>query len=555
MHKRYCLVLLFSAIVTTLLVAQPSYAASQDVVLSQIKTGNSSTSRLVEIYNNSDSDVNITGWCLYYSAASNSLSSRAQIGCFTDSNPAINIFLPARAFALLASSQTGIEADKLLMAGLGTGTSGHVSLMDSSGQEIDRVGWGTATANATNPETQQVEIGDSRVIERKSAPEENDVLIDTDNNASDFFQSFLREKYKYGALYEVIDICLNLVGLQESLPDAYILDEENRCISPPMDICLNIEGLQESIPADYVINDEGDCVENATKLFITEMLPNPNGSDIGYEFIEIYNPNKYAVNLAEYLLYVGPEYEKKYPFPADTIIEPGEYLAVYNSLIKYTLLNSQSRAKLVRISDDKIMYEVPMYENPASGVAWALIDDAWQYTSEPTTNAENVLSDNTELNDNLTPCAPHQYRHPETNRCRNIETGSDLVPCKEGQYRHPETNRCRNIETNSGLVPCKEGQYRHPETNRCRSIAGASTLKPCKEGQYRHPETNRCRNIVAMTSADYRVEEMVQSLGVPASWWLFGGTGTLAIGYGTWEWRQELGKVLHKLRFIPRLAK
>ncbi|HET8884693.1 MAG TPA: hypothetical protein VFM68_04455, partial [Candidatus Saccharimonadales bacterium] len=126
-----------------------------------------------------------------------------------------------------------------------------------------------------------------------------------------------------------------------------------------------------------------------------------------------------------------------------------------------------------------------------------------------------------------------------------------LTACKIGQYRHPETNRCRNtISTSGSLKPCKANQYRSAETNRCRNVAtAASTLKPCNDNQYRSAETNRCRKIVATSvpEAAFAVEPVVESGKAFVGWWTLGGVGALAIGYGAWEWRREAATALRKV--------
>lgn len=57
-----------------------------------------------------------------------------------------------------------------------------------------------------------------------------------------------------------VDVCPNLDGLQESIPDGYILQEGN-CVlpPPPVDVCPNLDGAQETLPEGYVLED-GNCV-------------------------------------------------------------------------------------------------------------------------------------------------------------------------------------------------------------------------------------------------------------------------------------------------------
>ena len=63
-------------------------------------------------------------------------------------------------------------------------------------------------------------------------------------------------------LIEVIDVCDNLEGVQESVPEGYTL-EEGVCTQipeEPTDVCENLEGIQESVPEGYELN-EGQCTE------------------------------------------------------------------------------------------------------------------------------------------------------------------------------------------------------------------------------------------------------------------------------------------------------
>lgn len=607
MHKLY-ITLVLSILAALICCARFSGAISSNVLISQIKVGNSATSRLVEIYNNSDMPVDITDWCLFYSSPSNT-SPYANLGCFETVSPAVHVFINARSYALLASTQTGLSADMVLTLGLGSGTSGHVYLMDGSGNEVDRVGWGTAVNAEAN---QSVMLDSTKVIERRQDVIPG-VLIDTDNNKNDFFNSTLRAEYQYGALFEQTDLCINLSGIQQLVPDGYEVDDVGNCALPPVDLCINLEGLQTSVPDGYDLDEVGDCQADVCQnidglqlvipsgmeiitlgecifhdecpnlpdaqavipigyklggdntclldllpIKITELLPNPDGSDDDNEFIEFFNPNDSEIDLANYIFYVGADNTKSYSFPIGSLIGPKQYLAFSNDGIKYTLVNTAGSARLSSI-DGGLIDEASNYENAKDGMAWALIDDVWQYTNRPTPGNENLklliaedpaiaMSENS-----LEPCAANQYRNPETNRCKLLPTANTLTPCKDGQYRSEETNRCRNIVSEvASLTQCPEGQERNPTTNRCRSIAsvlGTSTLAPCKAGQERNPATNRCRNVTAATiaKADYAPEQTKQLSNNSVLWWSLAGVGVVAVGYGIWEWRQEIKRLWQKI--------
>lgn len=69
------------------------------------------------------------------------------------------------------------------------------------------------------------------------------------------------------------------------------------------------------------------------RLLITELLANPDGAEPGGEWVEIYNPNPYAVSLQEVKVgdaeYAGDE-EGMLRFPSWASIAPGEVLVVAN---------------------------------------------------------------------------------------------------------------------------------------------------------------------------------------------------------------------------------
>jgi hypothetical protein len=507
MYKLYGFVMVFSSMLMSLIIMYPLQAISPNVIISQIKAGNSSTSRLVEIYNNSNFPVDITGWCLKYSSPSNT-TPYTNLGCFDSTDLSVRIFIRAGSFALLASTQTGLTADIVITEGLGTGISGHVYLADNLGVEVDRVGWGTAV----NAETAPMTLDLTKVIERRR-DEITNSLIDTDNNGTDFTVSTLRTTYQYGAIYEVVDVCSNIDGLQEKIPDGMESDGIGGCVIH--DECSNLTNVQAVIPDGYKRGAENICLLDLLPLKITEMLPNAIGTDDGNEFIELYNPNNVDIDLANYVMYIGTA-NAKFNFPTGAHIHVGQYLTFSNDDIKYTLVNTTGKV-MVRSADDTLIDETPIYEDSSDGMAWALIDDVWQYTDQPTPSSANVASSiefdsMAVVTSNLAPCAVNQYRSPETNRCRLIVASvSTLTPCKDGQYRSEETNRCRSIASDvTALTPCDEGQERNPETNRCRSVSAllASSLVPCKEGQERNPETNRCRNVAgAMPLAEYKPEQ------------------------------------------------
>jgi hypothetical protein len=562
-------------------------ASSQSVVISQIQLGDSlsASNEFVEIYNNSDVDIDITDWCLYYASAT-STQIGSKMGCFL-TDGATHVFLPARSFAFAISTQLAVNSPNvgsdIRFSATLSGTSGHVRIIDATDTVVDTVGWGTAVSPET---TASSTASNGMILERKSIDASS--LQDTDNNFDDFRLNTPRLSYEYGNVYEVQDQCVNIEGFQEIIPENYTVDMVGICTPPPVDVCVNIGGIQVDVPNGYAIDDTGlcqvdacenidgpqitlpvgyiynasdECVLIPKKLVITELLPNPDGDDSGNEFIELYNPNIETVSLDGYAFYVGTNTTTVYGFPNGTYIEPHAYMVFYNDTIHFTLVNTTGGIHLLS-TDDILVDSSDTYVSATSGMSWSLIHDTWQYTNQPTPGYENLpsLVDTIEeVVTGLKPCALNQYRNPQTNRCRLIVTvSSTLKPCKDGQYRSEITNRCRSIAADvSSLTPCDANQYRNPTTNRCKLItSSSSSLTPCGEGQERNPETNRCRNVVGnVPTAGFAVEPIPDTAGTASGWWAVAGVCLLAVGYGVWEWRQELRHAIRRVSTFFHSAK
>ena len=611
MNKRFVVAMLIVSSVICGLNIQNARAVSPSIVLSQLQLGNaaSASNEFIEVYNNSSSDTEITNWCLYYASAS-STQIGSKLGCFIPENDAIHLYLPSHAYAfaistVLATSIPNLGSDLKFAATL-SAVAGHVRVVDSSSVEIDKVGWGTTAVSPETTFTPTASVG--KLLGRKVNILLN-TLQDTDNNSLDFELVTARSNYIYGTIYEVQDLCKNIPGIQASVPDGYSVDNAANCASPLVDVCSNIDGLQTSFPTGYGLDSNGLCQPDLCRnmsglqvsvppnkeldsngncldhddcsnisgvqtivpdgyhvaglglclldvlpIKITEILPNPTGSDNGHEFIELYNPNDTPVDLILYLLKIGIDTPKFYSFPLNSAIEPHGYISFSNEDIPFTLVNTTSQVSIVSVDGQSVDQSLP-YTNPQDGMAWALIDGTWQYTDQPTPALSNLASIDTsgtaeEVVVGLKACAPNQYRNSDTNRCRLLVTvGSTLVACQDGQYRSEITNRCRSIASDAvTLTPCDTNQERNPETNRCRLIAASGNEPtPCKENQERNPDTNRCRNVVgAIPSAEFAVEPISDTSSGFVGWLAVGGVCLVALLYAGWEWRYELVQVTHR---------
>jgi len=534
-------------------------SASSGVLISQVKLGDNISARreFIEVYNNSDKDVEITNWCLEY--ITSGLYSY-HLSCLSPIDVGTYLFLPAGKSALAVSDELASSLESPMIGDVSfssrlSGLAGYVALLDSQNNKVDDLGWGVP--DDTN--NLIASPSDGLILSRKA--DSMGSLQDTDIYKDDFEAIQPKNQYLIGNIYEVKDLCLNLDDIQAVIPDGYEYSDEG-CQPIVVDVCPNIDGAQADIPENFTLDDKGECVSadlcpnlddiqsilpegyivmdgNCEKVFlpidITEMMPNALGSDEGAEFVELYNPNLSIINLENYQLNING---KIYSISKNQLnIQPSQYRAFYNTDISFTLLNSATeifiQSKNGTFTGDRIKYE-----NPKEAESWAIINNLWQYTNQPTPGYENQISkiiEKTSEVSRLGTCAPGQYRNPETNRCRKIvtEDSSSLTPCQAGYERNPETNRCRKIT----------------------SVSGDSTLKPCEPGYERNPETNRCRKITTniIPPAGYSVEQTNDQSGSGVLATSVAGVGAFAVSYGVWEWRKDLGTPIKKVLGVLKI--
>lgn len=560
--------------------SQNSTPIIRGVVIAQIQVGATGDAKdeYISLYNNSDKEVDITGWCV-----KNKKASSSDMPCF--SKPDIDFVIKPYSFIALSSNE--IQGSQIMTLPFNTtcgqsssgcivATNEVISLVNKNGEVIDKIEWQKTSDNKYAIE-RPWDVTKPRVLKSGATDWLWKTGLENYNGIAELIEC------SDGALVENTNncpkapiYCSNMPGvLFSSLPAGSEIDNNGNCYENK---CTNLPGFHREPPDGFVANDNKTCTLDLLPIEITELLPNPKGNDKGNEFIELYNPNSEDVDLVWWILYLNQEYTKFYSFPPDMKIKAGEYKVIDQNDVAFTLKNDSGSVRL-RSIDNQFIVDVPDWGKSKEGKSWSLLNGVWQYT-DPSPGEENRLSvlEPDEIS-GLADCGEGRERNPATGRCRNITMPKEYAPCKDGQYRSEETNRCRNIAlAGDTLKPCKEGQYRSEETNRCRNIASAaSTKKPCNDDQFRNPETgrckkiasseevadcgegrernpktNRCRNIVATSAPEvgFSPEQVKQTAGAMWGWWVFGGVSIVALGYAGWQWRWEIRQAATKFRAI-----
>ena len=475
------------------------------ILISKISQGK----KYIEIYNPTNRNVNLAGWKIEYYTGPEAKT----VGkIFKDE------VISANGFLVLSNDKMSAGAIKF-DNNLGLAQNdGSVVLSRSDGSVADTVGWGNNSKSAGSPIK-----GGVNIVWRCFVGEN---IIDSKNNSTDFLLG------KNLNNQEIVPYSRPNCKSPESKPEPS--KELNKC-----------EGLKLSEIA----------------------------SNIDEQFIEIINSGGKTVITKGCKLTVGDSGVRE--SIGDIELNPGEFLTLKIKNTNLKLPKTKGKVYLLDEAGSKIDAAAE-YSSMPKGASWSLVDDEWARTFAITEGSANIFKEYPDCQSGYernvlgrcvkisvppieSSCPVGQYRHPETRRCRKIEATKTITPCKDGYYRSEETGRCRSIASAAAktLKPCPEGQFRNSATGRCKKIASTDDIaKECPEGFERNPQTKRCRKIKSanMPTVGSAAAEVKQVAGATWGWWVFGGVGLLAVGYGVWQWRWEISQFVRKSRESIKFA-
>jgi hypothetical protein len=540
----------------------PSFAKALDgaatplmtpaLIINEVQTSGCSTSapctedtkmEFVELYNTQNMPLQVSGWKLRYISAS---------GGTTNDLASFNGQVAAHGYVLIAHAGYYPEADLFFgtatSAGMLAKTGGHVELVNSSDTVVDKVGWGTAAQAQTKPVSAMLP---GQSAERGTDP--GGLPLYSANNFNDFTAQTIPTSQ--AGNYTVSSISETASPEPTPTPAS---------TPTPVPVITQPNGQEVTLPADGNAMTP-PIIPTCNGVVISELLPNPAGSDTGHEFIELHNPTDETIALDGCSMQTSASTTKTFAF-SQSRLQPGEYHSFSDSVTGLTLPNSAGGT--VWLTDAAVELQALTYPGAMDDdTTWNLVDNVWSASFTPTPGAANVATP-------LKPCDDGEVRNPDTNRCvSNTATAASSntsspsstdvsvanttpAACKAGQERNPATNRCRAIASTAAnaTVACKAGQERNPETNRCRNVAtAASAAKACPTGQERNAETNRCRKITAAGSSNGSdlngVKDIATTAGTKSKpYWLIAALAiAVAVAYGVYEWRQEIKQFIGKM--------
>lgn len=148
---------------------------------------------------------------------------------------------------------------------------------------------------------------------------------------------------------------------------------------------------EEATPEDDSKEEEESAVyETSTAIVLSELLPNPTGSDSTDEWVEIFNTGSKKVSLHGWQL----TDESTYHTIQDISIAAGEYLVFEISETGINLNNTGD--KIYLIDPYNTIVQGTEYTNSTEGSSWAYVNDEWMWTEQPTAGEANIFSESEE---------------------------------------------------------------------------------------------------------------------------------------------------------------
>lgn len=127
-------------------------------------------------------------------------------------------------------------------------------------------------------------------------------------------------------------------------------------------------------------------------IVINEILPSPEGADAENEWIELFNQNRFEVNLSGCQIRDVTGAVKTYVFPENTIISPQEYLVLLRPATKITLNNSGDSLELVGLNGE--ILDTATYEKAPNGESFNRTDSGWLWSKDLSPGENNVMPAN-----------------------------------------------------------------------------------------------------------------------------------------------------------------
>ncbi len=356
-------------------------SCNDHVVISQIYGGggnNGATYKndFIELYNPTDQNISLKDWSLQYVSATGSFPAISTAS--TVRSTLLREEIKAKTYYLIQENSNSDEGQPLEIPDA-TGfinlaaDKGKIALVNNTtlinsendSSVVDFVGYGSMANKYEGDAPAPSSSNTQSIIRYKSC-------LDSDNNNADFKKADPSPRNS------------NITEADEGSPGGGGESTD--------DVENNDDGTSQ--------NTSNACAAASPDVKLNEIFPYPAG---GEEFVEIVNTGESCVDISGWKIMDEAGHKKE--FPANSTMDPGEYLSLKGNLY----LNNDSDAvylldKNGNTKDAALDYR--FYEKAQKDFSFSLDGESWLWTSTPTPGEKNIItaensdSDNAENSDN-----------------------------------------------------------------------------------------------------------------------------------------------------------
>ncbi len=348
-------------------------AGSLNIVVNEIAwmgTESSYSDEWIELYNNTDSAVNLDGWALKA----------------VDDTPKIDLagIIPGKGFYLLERTDDttipNITADHIYTGAL-SNKGEYLQVFDSQNNLVDEVNCGDGWFAGNNSTKQTME----RINPLLAANPSNWQTSQNPDGTSKAQNS-------------------------SGLPEAG---------SPQIE--------------DEKVTETGTLTTTTypSGIIFSEILPSPEGPDAENEWIEIFNKNDFEIDLSGWKISDVMGSTKTYTFSEGIKIKGFGFLAVRRPETKITLNNDSDGLKLIR--PDGSIGDTATYEKALLGQSYNFQDNQWMWSTTLTPKSNNIITgpEFFETEPGLTAQQQQKYEASPSESELSGETKKELAAIKE----------------------------------------------------------------------------------------------------------------------------
>jgi|TARA_Y100000031_G_C8250989_1_gene400559 PKD repeat protein len=465
-------ILIFSLIGGFFVCLNLVFAAANDVIINEIAwmgTEISHNDEWIELHNNTEQNIDLTGWTLKA----------------TDGNPEITLNgpIPSQGYFLLErtndNSVSGITADQIYTGAL-SNSGENLELRDGTNNLIDSIdalsGW-PAGDNSAKQTMEKVNSAWQTSLDAGGTPKaQNSGGAETtpEDDEEQPGEELIEESTSNGI---TTPASVNQPPLAETSPDITALvnqeiifdgslssDPDNDTLTFFWNFGDGATDTQEKVshtylyPGQYLVGllvSDGEFSDLSMitvniynqSIVISEFMPNPEGPDADFEWIEIFNQSNQIANLSNWQLDDQEGGSKPFIFPGHSLIGPEQFLVLTRPVTKLALNNDLDWVRLI-YPDGSLANQISYAGEKKQGWAIAFDGQGYFWTKMPTPGSANIISstgiskkDENISSNNPTPIIQQSQKSPEILAKANLNPSQNFSSLKPTQNSINQTDK------------------------------------------------------------------------------------------------------------------